>query len=81
VVIAHDARRTDPSRFGAVEESAHFYETFRPGGEERFCTENTLYVALLLTRAWRDDPARFERLFWLGADSVRAGMGLQVPHR
>jgi phosphomannomutase len=61
----------DPSRFGAVEESAHFYEAFRQGGAERFCTENTLYVALLVARTWRDDPARFERLFELQARTAR----------
>jgi phosphomannomutase len=61
----------DPARFGAVEESAHFYEAFRPGGGERFCTENTLYVALLLARVWREDPARFECLFRLQETTAR----------
>src|SRR4051794_30752748 len=28
-----------PARFGAVEESAHYYEAFTPDGEARFCTE------------------------------------------
>lgn len=61
----------DSTRFGAVEESAHFYEAFRPDGEGRFCTENTLYVALLVARVWRDDPARFERLFTVQARTAR----------
>jgi phosphomannomutase len=61
----------DPTRFGAVEESAHFYEAFRLDGPERFCTENTLYVALLETRVWREDPARFERLVGLQATTAR----------
>ena len=61
----------DATRFGAVEESAHFYEAFRQGGAERFCTENTLYVALLVARAWRDDPGRFERLFAIQARTAR----------
>jgi phosphomannomutase len=61
----------DPTRFGAVEESAHFYEAFRLDGEERFCTENTLYIALLVARVWRDDPARFERLLAVQAQTAR----------
>lgn len=61
----------DPARFGAVEESAHFYEAFRLDGEERFCTENTLYLALLVTRVWRDDPARFDRLLSIQARTAR----------
>jgi phosphomannomutase len=61
----------DPTRFAAVEESAHFYEAFRPDGDERCCTENTLYIALLVARTWRDDPARFARLFDLQARTAR----------
>jgi phosphomannomutase len=61
----------DASRFGAVEESAHFYEAFRLDRGERSCTENTLYVALLVARVWRDDPARFERLFAVQAQTAR----------
>ncbi len=61
----------DPSRFGAVEESAHFYEAFGPDGEGRACTENTLYLALLVARVWREDPARFERLLVLQARTAR----------
>jgi phosphomannomutase len=62
----------DPRRFGAVEESAHFYEAFRLEGEERFCTENTLYIALLVARTWREDPARFERLLQIQSTTARA---------
>jgi phosphomannomutase len=61
----------DATRFGAVEESAHFYEAFCPDGAGRLCTENTLYVALLVARAWRDDPGRFERLFAIQARTAR----------
>lgn len=37
----------DATRFGAVEESAHFYEAFSLEDGQRFCSENTLYIALL----------------------------------
>ena len=37
----------DVTRFGAVEESAHFYEAFSLEAGQRFCSENTLYIALL----------------------------------
>lgn len=61
----------DRTRFGAVEESAHFYEAFTPGGPQRYCTENTLYLALLVTRVWREDPSRFDRLLELQATTAR----------
>lgn len=61
----------DPSRFGAVEESAHFYEAFPGPGGARCCTENTLYVALLVARVWRDQPERFDRLIEIERTSVR----------
>jgi phosphomannomutase len=61
----------DPTRFGAVEESAHFYEAFTPGGPQRYCTENTLYLALLVTRVWHDDPSRFDRLIERQATTAR----------
>jgi phosphomannomutase len=61
----------DPTRFGAVEESAHFYEAFQLEGDQRFCAENTLYVALLAARVWREDPRRFERLFQLQSTTAR----------
>ncbi len=62
----------DPSRFGAVEESAHFYEAFQnePGGP-RFCTENTLYFALLVARTWRERPERLDELFAIQAKTGR----------
>ncbi|HSV72847.1 MAG TPA: hypothetical protein VLH79_03715 [Chthonomonadales bacterium] len=60
----------DAAMFGAVEESAHFYEAFeRDGG--RYATENTLYVALLVARAWREDPARFDALVDLEQSAAR----------
>jgi phosphomannomutase len=59
-----------PAMFGAVEESAHFYEAFPVGGA-RYCAENTLYIALLVSRAWREDPARFDRLFAIQAQTSR----------
>ena len=45
-----ESLKSDPSRFGAVEESAHYYEAFSIGREGRYCTENTLYVALLVAQ-------------------------------
>ncbi len=60
----------DPSRLGAVEESAHFYEAFSLG-EGRYCTENTLYMALLVARVWHDHPERFQELFALQATTAR----------
>jgi phosphomannomutase len=61
----------DPAHFGAVEESAHFYETFSPDGQSRFSTENTLYIALLLSRVWSGDPERIERLYHLQNTTAR----------
>lgn len=61
----------DPARIGCVEESAHFYEAFAPEGEGRYCTENTLYIALLVAKVWHDDPARFDRLFEIQATTAR----------
>jgi phosphomannomutase len=66
-----EALARDPSRFGCVEESAHFYEAFSMGAGPRACTENTLYLALLIARVWRDDPSRFDRLFAVQATTVR----------
>lgn len=48
--------------FGTVEESAHFYEAFTLNGQ-RYCTENTLYIALLAARVWQESPERFDTLF------------------
>ena len=61
----------DPARLGAVEESAHFYEAFEPPTGGRFCTENTLYIALLVARVWSQDPARFQRLFEIQQSTAR----------
>ena len=61
----------DASRFGAVEESAHYYEAFTAGGEGRYCTENTLYIALLVAKTWHEDPARFDRLIDMQATTAR----------
>ncbi len=55
-----------------MEESAHFYEAFSPKAGQRFCTENTLYMALLTTRIWRDAPARVERLLEVQNSTERA---------
>jgi phosphomannomutase len=60
----------DPRMFGTVEESAHFYEAFALDGG-RYCTENTLYIALLVARAWQEDPAHFDRLFEIQAQTSR----------
>lgn len=61
----------DRERFGAAEESAHFYEAFSCGGEGRYCTENSLYVALLVTRVWHEAPETFERLFAIQDTTAR----------
>jgi len=60
------------SAIGTVEESAHFYEAFSIGGHGRYCTENSLYTALLVTRAWAESPAAFGELFELQATTCRA---------
>jgi phosphomannomutase len=60
----------NPAMFGTVEESAHFYEAFMLDGG-RYCTENSLYVALLAARAWQENPARFERLFEIQTQTGR----------
>jgi len=60
----------NPAMFGTVEESAHFYEAFALDGG-RYCTENTLYLALLVARAWHEDPAHFDALFQLQARTSR----------
>jgi len=61
----------DPNYIGAVEESAHFYESFTLGDTGPFSTENTLYIALLAARAWHENPARFEELFAIQARTSR----------
>ncbi len=60
-----------PDRLGAVEESAHFYTVFSRRGQ-RFCTENTLYIALLAARVWHRDRARVEHLLERQATTARA---------
>jgi phosphomannomutase len=66
-----ESLKNDSTRFGAVEESAHYYEAFSYRGEGRYCTENTLYIALLVVRAWHEDPARFDRLLEIQATTAR----------
>ncbi len=60
----------DLRRIGAVEESAHFYEALSLDGR-RYATENTLYIALLTTRVWRDAPQRIAELYELQATTAR----------
>ena len=60
----------NPAMVGAVEESAHFYEAFLLDGA-RHCTENTLYIALLVARTWQEDPGRVERLFEIQGRTAR----------
>jgi len=62
----------DPRFFGTVEESAHFYEAFFLDGRGPYCTENSLYISLLVTRAWHENPARFEELLGIQARTSRA---------
>ncbi len=38
---------------------------------QRFATENTLYIALLVTRAWEENPARFDELFSIQSQTSR----------
>ena len=70
----------DREMVGTVEESAHFYESFPPPNSDRlptegaragFATENTLYVALLVTKAWKENPGRFDELFSIQARTSR----------
>ncbi len=60
----------NPAMFGTVEESAHFYEAFTLNGN-RYCTENTLYIALLAARVWHESPERFNALFRLQEQTSR----------
>ncbi|MDQ2731888.1 MAG: phosphoglucomutase [Armatimonadota bacterium] len=66
-----EAMFSDPAVIGAVEESAHFYEAFRLDSDGPFCTENTLYIALLVCRAWHENPERLEELFRIQAETSR----------
>jgi phosphomannomutase len=65
-----NAMAEDPRMFGTVEESAHFYEAFPMNGE-RYCLENTLYIALLTARVWHEDPARFDRFIEIQSRTAR----------
>lgn len=66
------ALKDDPTLFGAVEESAHFYEAFTFAGREtRYCTENTLYLALLVSRAATERPERLAEMAALQAQTAR----------
>ncbi len=62
----------DATRFGAVEESAHFYEALTLEEGQRFCTENTLYMALLATRIWKEQPERVRELLDIQGSTTRA---------
>lgn len=69
----------NPGMFGTVEESAHFYEMFGYHGE-RYATENTLYIALLVARAWMDEPDRFDALLDIqGRTSREREWGYRFP--
>ena len=70
-----ESLKSDPARFGAVEESAHYYEAFSVDGGGRYCTENTLYIALLVARTWHQDPGRFDRLIEIQATTAREANG------
>jgi phosphomannomutase len=61
----------DVTRFGAVEESAHFYEAFSLEAGQRFCSENTLYFALLAALVWAEQPDRLARLFEIQDKTAR----------
>jgi phosphomannomutase len=61
----------EPNMIGAVEESAHFYESFFLDGRGPYGTENTLYIALLTCRAWNENPERFEELFRIQGETSR----------
>src|SRR5262249_52848912 len=49
----------------------HYYEAFSVDGAGRYCTENTLYLALLVAKTWHEDPGRFDRLIELQATTAR----------
>ncbi len=65
-----NAMAENPTMFGAVEESAHYYEAFTIN-DRRYCLENTLYIALLAARLWQEAPARFDHLFEIQARAAR----------
>lgn len=63
--------KEDTGRFGAVEESAHFYESFSLEPKQRFCSENSLYIALLAAITWAEQPDRMTRLFEIQDTTAR----------
>lgn len=65
-----NALAEDAAKFGTVEESAHYYEAFLMDGQ-RYCLENTLYIALLAARLWQENPARFDRMLELQSRTAR----------
>jgi phosphomannomutase len=65
-----NALSEDAAKVGTVEESAHFYEAFELDGQ-RFCLENTLYIALLVSRLWHEYPGRFDRLLAIQSQTAR----------
>ncbi|MBM3493910.1 MAG: phosphoglucomutase, partial [Armatimonadetes bacterium] len=67
--IKHTMNRNGAA-IGTVEESAHFYEAFTCEGA-RYCTENTLYFALMVAKAWTEDPGRFGYMAELQAGTGR----------
>jgi phosphomannomutase len=67
--IKHAMSRNEAA-IGTVEESAHFYEAF-PYEGHRYCTENTLYFSLLIARAFKESPQRFEHMAELQAGTGR----------
>jgi phosphomannomutase len=66
-----EAMYRDPQMIGTVEESAHFYEAFSLNDRGPYCTENTLYLALLVCRAWLESPERFEELIAIQSTGSR----------
>ncbi len=60
-----------PDALGAVEESAHFYQAFAGDDGARYCTENTLFIALLVARVWQENPERMQQMFALQQQTVR----------
>ncbi len=66
-----NAMYENPAMVATVEESAHFYEAFTYQGA-RYCTENTLYIALLTARTWLENPRKYSELFEIQSETSRA---------
>ncbi len=66
-----NAMYENPAMVATVEESAHFYEAFTYQGA-RYCTENTLYIALLTARTWLENPGKYTELFEIQSETSRA---------